>query len=672
MFASIITTGRALGKGLACLAALSLLSLSARADDTTPVDKTESPYFAVNSADPQTDRLPLKKTHVDVRIMGVIADVKVTQEYRNEGKAPLEARYVFPGSTRAAVYAMNVRLGKRLLTAKIKEKQQAKVEYEQAKREGKTAALLEQQRPNVFQMNVANILPGDDVRVEMHYTELMVPTEGRYQFVFPTVVGPRYNGTSGSESNRNEKWVSTPYLHAGEQAPAAFDMNVKLVTPTGIADVWSPSHRITVAHDDAQTSTVSLTNTGSNENNRDFILDYRLAGDKIQSGILLSQGEKENFFLAMVEPPKSVATDAIVPREYVFIVDVSGSMHGFPLDTTKVLMNRLFSGLRPSDTFNLMTFSGGNTLLAPRSLPATSANIDLAIRALDREQGSGSTEMLPALKRALNLPSDAERSRTFIIVTDGYVTVEDEAFSLVAKNLNRANLFSFGIGSSVNRHLMEGLARAGQGEPFIIENKEAATHEADRFRKIITAPVLTHIQAHFEGLDAYDIEPISVPDVFAERPVILFGKWRGKPQGKLVLDGHTAAGEYHAELPVQASLNDRENSALGYLWARHRIAALTDLENLTSSGNQRDEILRLGLDYHLLTQYTSFIAVDQVIRNKGATDNTVDQPSPLPEGVEDTALGAEVPSTPEPATWALLLVASAIMLIGLKKYRRLN
>jgi Ca-activated chloride channel family protein len=671
MFASLFTTGRRLGQRLACVATVTLLTLPtfARADQAEPTDKTESPYFAVNSTDPNTDRLPLKNTHVDVRIMGVIADVTVTQEYRNEGKAALEARYVFPGSTRAAVYAMNVRLGERLLSAKIKEKQQAKVEYEQAKSEGKTAALLEQQRPNVFQMNVANIMPGDDVRVEMHYTELMVPTDGRYQFVFPTVVGPRYNGQAGTESSKNEKWVSTPYLHAGEQAPAAFDMKLKLVTPTGIADVSSPSHHIEVQQDNAQESTVKLAATGRNENNRDFILDYRLAGDKIQSGILLSQGDKENFFLAMVEPPKAVDTSIIVPREYVFVVDVSGSMHGFPLDTTKALMNRLFSGLRPSDTFNLMTFSGGNTRLAPQSLPATRANIDLALRTLDREEGGGSTEMLPALKRALKLPGDAERSRTFIVVTDGYVTVEDEAFALVAKNLDHANLFAFGIGSSVNRQLMEGLARAGQGEPFIVENQAAADREAERFRKMINAPVLTHIKAHFEGFDAYDVEPVAVPDVFANRPVILFGKWRGSAQGKLVLQGHSATGEYTAELPIHASASDRDNSALGYLWARHRIASLTDLENLTSSHDQRDEILRLGLDYHLLTQYTSFIAVDQVVRNKGAAASTVDEPSPLPQGVEDSAIGAEVPSTPEPATWAMLLIAGLIMLAAFTKQK---
>lgn len=672
MFQAFNTTKHPLRAGLARLAAFAVLLLPCLAlaqieaqIDKKATDKTESPYFAVNSSDPTVDRLPLKSTQVDVRILGVIADVTVTQQYRNEGKAALEARYVFPGSTRAAVYGMNVRLGDRLITAKIKEKQQAKAEYEQAKTEGKTAALLEQQRENVFGMNVANIMPGDDVRVELHYTELMVPTDGRYSFVFPTVVGPRYNGQAGSESHKPEKWISTPYLPKGELASARFSMNVMLVTPTGVQDITSPTHRLELKKSSEQEARVELANTGRNENNRDFILNYRLAGERIESGLLLSRSDKENtenFFLAMVEPPKAVASAMIVPREYIFVVDVSGSMHGFPLDTTKALMDKLLGSLRPSDTFNLMTFSGGNMLLAPKSLPATRANIDLALRTLGNEQGGGGTELLPALRRALSLESDADRARSFVVVTDGFVSVEAEAFELIRKNLDRANLFSFGIGSSVNRQLMEGMARAGQGEPFIILNEASAAQEAERFRKMIDAPVLTHIKARFEGLDAYDIEPLSVPDVFAARPVILFGKWRGQAKGKLVLDGQTASGPYHAEIPVIPELASKDNTALRYLWARHRIAGLSDQESLEGSGSHRDAILQLGLDYNLLTQYTSFIAVDDVIRNKKPGESlSVDQPSPLPEGVSNLAVGVEVPGAPEPATWAMLLIAAAGM-----------
>lgn len=671
LFDSFLRRARAVafgGLALACLLPATVLAAVDAAQD----DKTESPYFAVKSDDPGVDALPLKRTDVDVRILGVIADVTVHQRYRNEGARAIDARYVFPGSTRAAVYGMTVRLGDRVLTAKIKEKQQAKIEYQQAKEAGKTAALLEQQRPNVFEMNVANILPNDEVDVELRYTELIVPTDGVYQFVFPTVVGPRYNGAAGGESHKAETWISTPYLTQGKPNPAGFSMKVSVTTPTGVKDIVSPSHKLDLKTVSDTETQATLTNTGRNENNRDFVLDYRLAGDTIQTGILLSRGEKENFFLAMVEPPKSVAPSVIVPREYVFVIDISGSMHGFPLDTAKQLMRELVGGLRPSDTFNMLLFSGDNTVLSPASISATPANIERALRTLGNYHGGGGTELLPALRTALAMPADSDRARSFIVITDGYVSVEREAFNLVRKNLNKANLFSFGIGSSVNRHLMEGLARAGQGEPFIVLNESTASKEAKRFRKMIDAPVLTRIKAHFEGLDAYDIEPIALPDVFAQRPVIVFGKWRGEPTGKLVLEGHAADGPYRTEIAVKPEQAREENAALRYLWARHRIASLTDQESLEGGDVYREQILGLGLQYNLLTQYTSFIAVDHIVRNLDV-DGTkrVDQPSPLPEGVSNLAVGAEVPATPEPSTWAMLGIAmTGLAVMALRNARK--
>jgi Ca-activated chloride channel homolog len=493
----------------------------------------------------------------------------------------------------------------------------------------------------------------------LRYTELIVPTDATYQFVFPTVVGPRYNGSIASGSGKAEQWISTPHLHSGELSNAKFVMHVSVVAPTAVRDIASPTHAVTLNAVSKQETAVQLVDTGRNDNNRDFILNYSLAGERIESGLLLSKGDKENFFLAMVEPPKQVAAAAIVPREYIFVVDVSGSMYGFPLDTTKVLMKKLLGSLRASDTFNVMMFSGGNTVIAPQSIPATSANIAMATRMLGQQNGGGATELLPALRKALSTPADSDRARTFIVITDGYVTVEREAFSLISSNLANANLFAFGIGSSVNRQLIEGMARAGQGEPFIALNADSALVEAERFRKMIDAPVLTHIQAHFEGLDAYDIQPASVPDVFAQRPIIIFGKWRGQPKGKLVLEGQAADGKKHVEVVVNAEQSITKNDALRYLWARHRIASLTDQETLEGGDSYRQSILDLGLQYNLLTQYTSFIAVDHVVRNTAPADAAnVNQPLPLPEGVSNLAVGAEVPSTPEPSTYAMLALAA--------------
>ena len=665
------------GLATACFVTLTVGTASpAHAQDAkAPRLKTESPFFFVKSDTPGVDALPLKGTQVDVQISGVIADVTVTQHYKNEGTRAIEARYVFPGSTKAAVYGMNVRLADRLITANIREKKQAKIEYDNAKKEGKTAALLEQHLPNVFEMNVANIMPGDDVKVELRYTELLVPQSGNYQFVFPTVVGPRYNSPQSAQAQA--PWVSQPYLPAAQASSAAFDIKLKLATPIGIKEVRSSSHSIDVKKDGDERASVTLRPNDKPVNNRDFILDYRLASDRIESGVMLYQSQGENFFLAMVEPPKQVAAAAINPRDYIFVVDISGSMHGFPLETSKVLLRELIGNLRPSDTFNVLLFSGSNRFLSPKSVPATQANIEQAIRTINEMGGGGSTELIPALKRVYAEPKAADVSRTVVVVTDGYVTVEREAFELVRRNLSQANLFSFGIGSSVNRHLMEGLARAGMGEPFIITQPSEAKAQAERFRKMIESPVLTSVKLRFEGLDAYDIEPAQLPDVLGERPVVVFGKWRGKADeatGKVVIEGQSATGPYRSTQPVNTQVASNA-AALRYLWARHRIASLSDQEALDGGDAQRERITELGLQYNLLTQYTSFLAVDKVVRNSAPLDAaTVNQPSPLPEGVSNLAIGAEVPGTPEPATWGAALVLLSVLALLARRQRqgRLN
>ncbi|VTU14807.1 marine proteobacterial sortase target protein [Variovorax sp. PBL-H6] len=640
--------------------------------------KTESPYFFVKSDDPAIDALPLKATEVDVKVSGVIADVTVTQTYRNEGTRAIEARYVFPGSTRAAVSGLHVRLGDRLIAAQIREKQQARIDYDAAKKEGKTAALLEQHLPNVFQMNVANILPGDDVKVELRYTELLVPQAGNYQFVFPMVVGPRYN--SPQSSQRTAKWVAQPTLRAGVAPNTSFRMKVALDTPLGIQEVRCATHAIDVGkRDNDRHADITLARTGEPANDRDFVLDWRLAGEKIESGLMLYKGHgdnAENFFLAMVEPPKSVAANAILPRDYIFVVDISGSMHGFPLDTAKVLLERLIGGLRPSDTFNVLLFSGSSKMLSPQSVPASRANIEQALSTIKNYSGGGSTELIPALKRVYAEPKADEVSRTVVVVTDGYVTVEREAFDLVRRNLSKANVFAFGIGSSVNRHLMEGLARAGMGEPFIITDPVQAPEQAARFKRMVESPVLTQVKAVFGGLDVYDVEPQALPDVLGERPVIVFGKWRGEPKGRVVIQGLAADGPYRQALAIDDKTR-QDAAALRSLWARHRIASLSDQEALEGGDAFRQRITELGLRYGLLTQYTSFIAVDKVVRNPAPQAGTsVDPPQPLPRGVSEQAvgegqtLGAEVPSTPEPETLGAIAVLLSMLAMLRRRARR--
>ena len=318
----------------------------------------------------------------------------------------------------------------------------------------------------------------------------------------------------------------------------------------------------------------------------------------------------------------------------------------------------------------MLLFSGSNRFLSPHSVPATRANVEQAIRTIQQMGGGGSTELIPALKRVYAEPKAADVSRTVVVVTDGYVTVEREAFELVRRNLSQANVFSFGIGSSVNRHLMEGLARAGMGEPFIITKPEQAAAEAARFRRMIESPVLTSVKARFEGLDVYDVEPAQLPDVLGERPVVVFGKWRGEARGQVVIEGQSATGPYRNAIGVGSHIG-QDTAALRYLWARHRIAALSDQESLEGGDSHRKRITELGLQYNLLTQYTSFLAVDHIVRNLAPQDTpSVNQPSPMPQGVSNLAIGAEVPGTPEPETWGAIAVLLSVLAMMARRARR--
>ena len=644
----------------ACAGSLFIAATPAAAQDgKSDLNKTLSPYFVVDKAEPGVDALPLKSTRADIKINGVIADVRVTQIYKNEGTTPLEARYVFPASTRAAVYAMRMRIGERAVDAEIREKQTARREYEAAKREGKSASLLEQQRPNVFSMSIANVMPGDEIAVDLFYTETLIPTDGTYRFVFPTVVGPRYNGAAGRESHAAEGWVAQPTLRLGQQAKHTLAMKLAVQAPLPVQSLASPSHRLAPQGIGTHTVTAELP-AAAEHANRDVVIDYSLAGNQISSGVLVHEGRDENFFLAMIEPPARVPTAAIVPREFVFVLDVSGSMHGFPIETAKTLLRGLVANLRSTDTFNIIPFAGGHSLFAPRSVPATRENVAAAVRFINGQTGSGSTELLAALRAALAMPADNDRARSFVVITDGYVTIEKQAMDLVRANLGNANVFAFGIGTSVNRFLIDGLARAGRGEAFVVLNERDAVAEAERFRTYIEAPVLTKIVVRFRGLDVVDVDPPQVPDLFAQRPLVISGKFRGPATGAIEVVGLTATGTFFQSIDVaNGRLSGVDTKALGILWARNRIATLGDYQKIAPDSATQKEITELGLKYRLLTDYTSFIAVDKIVRNPTGAQTSVDQPQPLPEGVSELAVG-EVPSTPEPEFLSLMLVGSGL------------
>jgi Ca-activated chloride channel family protein len=651
-------------KLLALLILLLAAPVAAGPEEPTK-DHTLSPYFFVEGGDAKTDHFPLLQTRVTVGVAGVIADVKVTQTYKNDGTRPIHARYIFPASTRAAVHGLTMTVGHEVIRAKIKEREQARKDFVAAKQAGKNAALLEQQRPNVFTMDVANIVPGQSIDVELRYTELLVPTSGVYEFVYPTVVGPRYSTVPKAGASSSELWLASPHTKEGQPPRASWSLSGVVSAGLPIHDLVSPSHAVLAQWQDSSRVHFELDPSESQGGNRDFVLRYRLEGDRIQSGLTLYRGQDESFFLTMIQPPRRVSVDEIPPREYIFVVDVSGSMSGFPLNTSKALLRDLIGHLRPNDTFNVLLFSGGSTLMSPSSLTATPEHIEQAIAVIDLQQGGGGTELLEAVKRAVALPGDDDaRSRSLLVITDGYIGAEREVFTFIREHLGHANVFAFGIGSAVNRHLIEGIARAGQGEPFVALDPQGAQGCAERFREYVQYPLLTDVHVAFEGFQAYDVQPASLPDVMAERPIVVFGKWRGEPQGRLVVTGRTGSGEFRQAFDAAEVAPDPSSEALRYLWARTRIAELSDFGDSGESDEVRQQLVSLGLTYNLLTRHTSFIAVREVIQNPLAQGRDVTQPLPLPAGVSNSAVGGMAMGDEPGLGWTLAVALLACLAVA--------
>lgn len=611
-----------------CIFLLLLISVSSFAQ------KTESPYLEILTPNAV---IPLKSTKANVKISGNIAHVHIAQTYQNTGNTPIEAKYLFPLSTQAAVHKMQMTIGNRTINAQIFEKQEAQRVYDKALKEGKRAAKLDQQRPNVFQMNVGNILKSDLVTIDIYYTEMLVPLAGSYEFVFPGVVGPRYTG----EQTSGETTFSQPYTKKGVADTFDYDINVQINSGIPIADVSSNTHDIKVHYPITRKAEVSLTSANQNPSNRDFILKYSMRGKEIQSGLLLYEENDEQFFAYMMEPPKASVNMQTTAKEYLFVVDVSGSMNGYPMEVSKKLLRNLLVNLPQTDHYNILFFAGGSSTLASKPLPCTPENIQKGINFLSNIRGGGGTNLLSALKKAYALPRmDKTSARSMVVITDGYVSIEREAFEMIEKNLGQANVFTFGIGAGVNRYLLEGMAKVSNSESFIATGKNEADAVAEKFRNYIKSPLLTQIRIKADGFNAYDVTPSSIPDVFASRPILVFGKYKGGAKGTLTITGQTGNGVFQKEFNIADGILSSDNEALKYLWARKKIERLDDYKRRFGD-KTKQEVIKLGLQYNLVTQYTSFVAVDHEVVNKNGKRTTVKQPLPMPKNVNNSAVGAE-------------------------------
>jgi Ca-activated chloride channel family protein len=545
---------------LASALTLALVEGSAAASEPGP----GSPYFLIQSDDPQETPLRLRATRADAEIAGVIAHVHTTQVYEWEGSRPIDALYVFPGWKRAALVSMKVTVGDRVIEAGLAAQERAASDREGP--HGQTAEPREPQHADAFRMRVANIMPGDPVTVELDYTELLVPADSTYEIVYPAVVEPR----TTAESNAARRRIGSA-LAAARDLSGSFELHVRIAAGVPIADVTSPSHDIHPRF--PKPSIAEVTVAGASEADRDVVIRYEMLGSTIQTGLLRFEDEQEKFFLLMVQPPLHLRRDDIVPREYLFIVDVSGSMQGSPLATTQALMRGLLEGLRSEDRFNILYFASSGRRLAQRSMPVTTRNVGRALRAVVHENNSGSdTSLQAALDRAMETPAENGTARILVVFSDGHVDVASQTFDTIRGALGEASLLAVGVGERVNGTLIEDLARAGLSEPFFIDSVEDS--EAARFHRTAASVALTDVEADLEALGAYDIEPPRIPDLLTTRPIVVTGKYRGADRGTATLEGVAGSGGVRHEIEIDADQVDTRHRALRGLWSHMNRASL--------------------------------------------------------------------------------------------------
>ena len=637
---------------LCALAVIGVLAASPAAlASQTPPKVTNGGYMQTEIAGDKTVALPLKHTDVDAEIAGMVSSVQVTQHFHNPYKKPIEAVYVFPLPHQAAIYDMTIKVGKRTIKGLIKKRQEAKRIYERAKAQGKTAALLEQERPNIFTQSVANIMPGDDIKVMIRYAETMSPEDGRYEFVFPMVVGPRYVGGGeamgtrkgtgwGTDSTRipDASRITPPLLAKGLRPGNDIAVKLRINGGVQVKQLQVVAHRATVSRD-ARGAAIELDKSDSIPN-KDFVVRYQLAGKRPEVAVLTHRDKRGGHFLLMIQPKAKMQQKDIAPREYVFVVDNSGSMYGFPLQQARAVIKRSLENLRSTDTFQIIKFAGSPDQFAPHAVRATRSNVQAGVGYVSQMRGGGGTEFMPALKLALGAKKDPARSRIVLFVTDGYIGYERQVLKFLRENIKGINLFALGIGSSVNRFLIDGMARIGVGSPFYLLNTEKASSVTERIFSTISKPALTSIDIDWDGLDVEELTPSALPDLFGEKPVFVVGRYDRGGTGKVTVSGKLAGKRFRQTLTVNLpQAPTGANTAVAYLWARRQIADQMDVFATDPDRAKEIEknVTQIALSYNLMSRWTSFVAVDSAVRNQGGQQATVPVPVPLPDGVSPHA-----------------------------------
>lgn len=591
----------------------------------------------------------LKHTSVQADVDGFGAAVTVTQTFTNPTKTPIEAIYTFPLPQDAAVDQMRIQIGGRVVEGEIAKRDEARRTYEAAKAAGQAAALLDQERPNIFTQSVANILPGAEIKVQIRYVQVLPFSEGQYEFNFPMTVGPRYVDSQTPDPDK----VTPPTMAKGTRAGAGIDLTVNVDAGAPIKEVSSVLHEIQQRKvGDGQ---IQVTLKKKDEiPNRDFILRYRVAANAVQTGFVshYAKGQGGTFALVLM-PPKAVAPSQIQPKEMIFVMDQSGSQGGFPIEKSKELTLKLIRKLGPRDTFNVMGFSNEVNPLWPHAQTNNPRNVAAAEKFIEGLHADGGTQLEKAVTASLGAQNDPDRLRIVVFNTDGFAGQENVILQEVVKHRGKSRLFPFGIGNSVNRYLIDEMAAQGRGDMEVVTLAEQADGAVERLYRRANSPVLTDVTV--EGTGVNDLSPAVLPDVFLERPVIVMGKYDRPGPASIKVRGLRGDGQpWTQTLNVELS-GTADAPSIPTLWARRKVDDLMREQHyaprpLEGEITYEQKVTKLALDYRIMSPYTSFVAVEKRVINVGGKPRTVRVPVEMADGVDLPGLKGEALNSLSPAS----------------------
>jgi Ca-activated chloride channel family protein len=668
----------------------------ARPKDQTPQapgPQYDTPGSGAMLAQIRVEKVPLPLKHTDVKgkVCGYIATVEVVQQFANPFSEKIEAVYVFPLPENAAVNEFIMVIGSRRIRGIIRERQEAEQIYTEARRQGHVASLLTQERPNLFTQKVANIEPGKALDVHIKYFSTLAYADGWYEFTFPMVVGPRFNPPCSTEGvgavgrgkpGRSGQSTEVQYLKPHERSGHDIALAVEIDAGVKIEEIACNSHAIKETRPGAERAHVQLSPLDAIPN-KDFVLRFRVAGETVKSALVTHRDERgrvadvppadrgqdaldtssrvadvpsadrgrdaldtRGFFTLMLYPPQALEHVQRAPMEMVFVLDCSGSMSGQPIATSKEAVKRALRKLGPDDTFQVVRFSQSASQFGPYPVPATPQNVQRAIAYVDALEGEGGTMMIEGIKAALDFPHDPRRFRLVSFMTDGYIGNEAEILGEIHQRLGAARIFSFGIGSSVNRYLLDRMAKLGKGAVAYIGPNDSGTEAVDRFYDCIRHPALTDVRIDWGKMEVSEVYPRQVqtslcedshggtlPDLFVGRPIILTGRFQGRTPTTIRVTGRVGQSEKEIRIPVEFAAKAPTHPGLACLWARKRIEDLATRCTYDANPALPGEIKQVALQYGLMSTYTAFVAVDSTRTTAGDHGVTVATPVPVPDGV---------------------------------------